>query len=129
MPGEAPSSGLRRTGVLATGAPRRDAARGACDALRRTPAEVFLVRRVVAVVLFDRWRVFPATAFCVDLTSLVAGFSEAPEKLRSPGGAARVRLICSFSNYIAHFSSKSKPYDAGKARFRAFQHYIFVTPS
>jgi len=41
----------------------RVAARGACDALRRTPVEVFLVRLVMAVVLLERWRVFPATAF------------------------------------------------------------------
>src|SRR5262245_33438939 len=126
MPGEAPSSGLRRTGVLATGAPRRVAARGACDALRRTPAEVFLVRRVVAVVLLERLRVFPATAFCVVLTSLVAGSRKHPKNNAPRGVAARMRLFCSFFNYIAHFSSKSKPYGAGKARFRAFQHY---TPS
>src|SRR6476619_4829874 len=98
IPGEAPSSGLRRTGVLATGAPRRVAARGACDALRRTPAEVFLVRRVVAVVLFERWRVFPATAFCVDLTSLVAGSRKHP-KNNAPQGE---RLGC---GCFAHFST------------------------
>src|ERR671930_431063 len=99
MPGEAPSSGLRRTGVLAKGAPRRVAARGACDALRRTPAEVFLLRRVVAVVLFDRWRVFPATALCVDLTSLVGGFSKTTRKIMLPRGSG------SGARCFAHFST------------------------
>ena len=78
IPGETPSSGLRRTGVLAPGLPRRGAAREAV--LRRTPAELFLVRRLMAVVLFDRWRVFPATAFCVGLTSLVEVPRKRPEK-------------------------------------------------
>src|SRR5262249_61086366 len=99
MPGEAPSSGLRRTGVLATGAPRRDAARGACDALRRTPAEVFLVRRVVAGGLFGRWGGFSATAFLVGFTSLVAGFLGEPRKKYFPGGAARVRGFLFFFCY------------------------------
>jgi len=65
---------------LATAVPRRVAERGAWGALRRAPAEVFLVRRVAAVVFFDRWRVFPATALVVDLTSLVYGSSKRPEK-------------------------------------------------
>ena len=39
-----------------------------------------LDHRATAVVFFDRWRIFPATVFCVDLTSLVAGCSKAPEK-------------------------------------------------
>src|SRR5262245_20748452 len=80
IPGETPSSGLRRTGALAAGAARRVAARGVCDALRRAPADVFLVRRLAAVVLFDRWRVFPATASCVGLTSLVDVPRKRPEK-------------------------------------------------
>src|SRR5215470_9108667 len=87
IPSVAPSSGLRRTGVLATGAPRRVAARGACDALRRSPGEVFLARRVTAVVFFDRWRVFPATACVVDLTSLVDGSSGATRKIMLPWGS------------------------------------------
>jgi hypothetical protein len=95
-------------GVLATGAPRRLAARGACDALRRSPVEVFLVRRVMAVVFFDRWRVFPATACVVDLTSLVDGSSEHPEKICSPGGAARVRFFYSFSKLYSTISEKIK---------------------
>src|SRR6202008_4348807 len=106
---------------------RRVAARGACDALRRTPAEVFLLRRVVAVVLFDRWRVFPATALCVDLTSLVGGFSETTRKITLPTGSGSGAGFCSFFNYIAHFSPKSKPYGGAKAQNRAFLHYIFVT--
>jgi hypothetical protein len=32
------------------------------------------------VVLFDRWRVFPATAVCVGLTSLVEVPRKPPEK-------------------------------------------------
>src|SRR5712691_8903089 len=127
IPGGAPSSGLRRTGVLATGAPRRVAARGACDALRRSPAEVFLVRRVTAAVFFDRWRVFPATAFCVDLTSLVEGYSDTTRKNMLPWGSGSGAVFCSFSRYIAHFRQKSKPYGTAKAQFRAFQHYFFVS--
>src|SRR5438309_6618405 len=100
IPGVAPSSGLRRTGVLATGAPRRVAARGACDALRRSPVEVFLVRRVMAVVFLDRWRVFPATAVCVGLTSLVEGSSENDPKNNAPLRGERLGCVfCSFSNY------------------------------
>src|SRR5216684_3034794 len=99
IPGVAPSSGLRRTGVLATGAPRRVAARGACDALRRSPVVVFFGRRVEAAVFFDRWRVFPATAFCVDLTSLVDGSSETARKITLPLGE---RLGC---GGFAHFST------------------------
>src|SRR5712672_2851812 len=97
IPGVAPSSGLRRTGVLATGTARCVAAREACDALRRSPAEVFLVRRVTAVVFFDLWRVFPATAFCVDHTSLVDDSSETTRKNTLPTGE-RLGLRCS-----AHF--------------------------
>src|SRR5262249_59273063 len=62
IPGETPSSGLRRTGALPAGAPRRVAARGVWDGLRRAPAGVFLVRRVAAVGLFGRWRGFSAPA-------------------------------------------------------------------
>src|SRR5262249_59293361 len=69
IPGETPSSGLRRTGALPAGAPRRVAARGVWDGLRRAAAGVFFGRRVAAVGLFDRWRVFPATALCVGLPS------------------------------------------------------------
>src|SRR6185295_3656544 len=87
IPGEAPSSGLRRTGVLATGAPRRVAARGACDALRRTPAEVFFVRRVMAVVLLERWRVFPATAFLRGSHVPSCGFLGSARKITLPWGS------------------------------------------
>src|SRR3977135_4318135 len=127
IPGEAPSSGLRRTGVLATGTPRRVAARGACDALRRSPVEVFFARRVMAVVFFDRWRVFPATAFCVDITSLVDGSSETTRKIMLPWGSGSGAVFSSFFNYIAHFSQKSKPYGTAKGRFQSFPDYIFVT--
>src|SRR4051812_50166659 len=89
IPGEAPSSGLRRTGVLATGAPRRVAARGACDALRRTPVEVFFVRRVMAVVLFERWGVFFAPGFfCGFLVPCWGFLGGDPKKKAPPGGGA-----------------------------------------
>src|SRR5262249_54818947 len=104
----------------------RVAARG--DALRRTPAEVFLVRRLMAVGLFGRWRGFPSTAFFVGLTSLVEGSRKPPDKKCSPPGSGSGAMFCSFSNYIAHFPPKSKPCGAANARFRAFLHYIFVTP-
>src|SRR5262249_61819101 len=98
MPGEAPSSGLRRTGVLATGAPRRVAARGACDALRRTPAEVFLLRRVVAVGPFGRWGGFSFPALFVGFPALVWGFSEKNPKINLPqGGGAGGPWLCFFS--------------------------------
>src|SRR5438309_12039453 len=100
IPGVAPSSGLRRTGVLATGAARCVAARGACDALRRSPVEVFFVRRAMAVVFLDRWRVFPATALpCVGHTSLVDDSSEAARKNMLPTGE-RLGLRC-----FAHFQT------------------------
>src|SRR5262245_11749266 len=84
MPGVAPSSGRwGRTGILATGAPRRALAREACDALRRAPVVIFLVRRAAAVVFLDLWRVFPATELCVVLTSLADGSSGTPGKKRS----------------------------------------------
>src|SRR4051794_41956893 len=86
IPGEAPSSGLRRTGVLATGAPRRVAARGACDALRRTPAEVFFVRRVMAVVLFERWGGFSAPAFFRGSHVPSCGFLGSDPKNKAPLG-------------------------------------------
>src|SRR5262249_26930725 len=127
IPGEAPSSGLRRTGGLAP-VPRRVTARGVCDPLRRAPAAVFLVRRAAALGLFDRWRVFPATAFCVGLTSLVKVPRKRPEKERSPRGSGSGALFCSFCHYIAHFPQKSKPCGAAKAGFRPFGHYIFVAP-
>src|SRR5215831_172699 len=108
IPGVAPSSALRRTGVLATGAPRRVAARGACDARRRSPVEVFLVRRVMAVVFFDRWRVFPATACVVDLTSLVDGSSEAPGKNMLPWGSGSGAVFYAFSNLYSTFLANFK---------------------
>jgi hypothetical protein len=92
------------------------------------PVEAFFGRLVTAVVFFDRWRVFPATAFVVDLTSLVDGSSEATRKIMLPlGGAGSGAVFCSFFNYIAHFSQKSKPYGAAKGQFRSFPHYNFVT--
>src|SRR5262249_54483518 len=121
-------SGLRRTGALATGARRRGAAREVRDDLRRGPAEVFLVRRLTAVVFFDRWCVFPATAICVGLTSLVEVPRKRPEKKRSPRGSGSGAVFCSFSDYIAHFPQKSKLCGAAKAQFQASEHYIFVTP-
>src|SRR5712692_5990863 len=96
IPGGAPSSGLRRTGVLATGAPRRVAARGACDALRRSPAEVFLVRRVTAAVFFDRWRVFPATAFAWVSRPWLRFLGNDPKNNAPHRGAARVRCFAHF---------------------------------
>src|SRR5258707_5194444 len=80
IPEETPSSGLRRTDGLATGARLRGAAREARDTRRRWAADVFLVRRLTAVVFFDRWRVFPATAVCVGLTSLFEVPRKRPEK-------------------------------------------------
>src|SRR6476620_8424891 len=82
--GVAPSSGLRRTivsgfcrGEVLTAAegPRRTGVRGAGDARLVLRVEAFFVRRATDVVFFDRWRIFPATVFCVGLTSLVAGCS------------------------------------------------------
>ena len=43
-------------------------------------AEETRVRRLTAVVFFDRWRVFPATAVCVGLTSLFEVPRKRPEK-------------------------------------------------
>jgi hypothetical protein len=81
------------------------------------------------VVFFDRWRVFPATAGVVDLTSLVEGSSKATRKIMLPWGSGSGAVLYSFSVYIAHFSQESKPWGAAKPHFRALSHYIFVTPS
>jgi hypothetical protein len=48
-------------GALGRDAVRRATVRKAC-ALRRAATGVFFGRRGAAVVFFDRWRVFPATA-------------------------------------------------------------------
>src|SRR5581483_3064505 len=132
IPGVAPSSGLRGTGALATGAPRRAAARGAGDALRRAPAEVFLGRRDTAEVFLCvtavfLWRVFPATELAWVSRPWFTVPRKHPEKIRSQRGSGSGAVICSFSNYIAHFQPKSKLYDAAKSLFGVFSYYIFVT--
>src|SRR5258707_8411188 len=96
IPGETPSSGLRRTGVLATGLPRRGAAPGA--ALRRTPAGLFLVRRLMTAVLFDRWRVFPATGFAGVSRPWLRVLGNDPKKNAPPPGAAPGRCFAHFFN-------------------------------
>jgi hypothetical protein len=57
------------------------------------------------------------------------GFLENNPKNNAPQGERLgFAVFCSFFNYIAHFSPKSKPYGDAKAQNRAFLHYIFVTP-
>jgi len=51
--------------LLATALPRRG-----CVSRRRGAELAFLGRRCEAVVFLGRWRVFAATVFYVDLTSL-----------------------------------------------------------
>src|SRR5260221_4678267 len=101
IPGETPSSGLRRTGVLATGLPRRGAARGA--ALRRTPAGLFLVRRLMTAVLFDRWRVFPATGFAWVSRPLLRFLGNDPKNNAPHPGAAPVGCFAPFLTILDSF--------------------------
>src|SRR5262249_4371327 len=55
------------------------------------------------------------------------GFLGSGRKIRLPRGSFSAAALCSFFNYIAHFSSKSKPYGWAKPRICAFRHYNFVT--
>src|SRR5258707_10773571 len=87
IPEETPSSGLRRTDGLATGARLRGAAREARDTRRRWAADVFLVRRLTAVGFFDPWRAFPAPALCVGLPPPFEGPRKRTQKKTSPPGS------------------------------------------
>jgi len=62
----------------------------------------------MAVVFFDRWRVFPATACVVDLTSLVDGSSEAPGKNMLPWGSGSGAVFYAFSNLYSTFLANFK---------------------
>ena len=92
---------------LARGLARR-AARGAWTGRLREAAAGFFARRCEVLLFLDFWRVFPATVFCVDLTSLARGCGHHP-KNKAPGmGAVRVQGLCSFFIPIAHFWPESK---------------------
>jgi hypothetical protein len=114
---------------LAAGAPWRVAARGGWDVRRRLPAEVFLVRRVTAVVFFDRWRVFPATAFAW-ISRPELRVSRMTRKITLPTGerlgCGALLIFLTYSTFFAEIKGLWRCKNAAKGQFPSFQHYNFV---